>query len=121
MKKLIVLSLSLITLTACNNNSQANDPFDLSTETLENVQERISETYLPKSIIDDYEQENIIITNVCEAEHLQDHDNVDYIFMYKTDDNEYENEVALFSDGEVKRTGASYSVAEETCEEYNFQ
>lgn len=118
MKKIILIPLILIFITACSSNS---NPYEIDTAILDNAQKTISETFLPKSIIDEYSEEDIIITHVCEAQNELERENVDYIFKYKTADNEYESEVAHFiEENEVDRPG-KYSAIEDTCEEYNYQ
>src|SRR5699024_7584412 len=103
MKRLMIIPFLAIVLTACNSNST---PYDIDTETLDYVQENVAQSFMPKSIIDNYDKENIIITNVCQAEHDMGHENVDYIFQYKTDEEEYEREVALYKDkNRVDRSG----------------
>ena len=118
MKKLMIIPFLAILMTACNSNST---PYELDTETLDKVQTKVSESFMPKSIIDNYEKENIIITHICEAEHDLDHENVDYIFQYKTDDDEYESEVALYKDENEVGTTGQYKPIEGTCEEINYQ
>lgn len=118
MKKIIIIPLFVLIVSACNNNSI---PYEVDTETLDYVQERVSESFMPISISDDYEKENIIITNICQAEHPMGHDNVDYIFQYTTDDNEYESDVAIYEDeNEVGKPG-QYEVIDGTCEAVNYQ
>lgn len=118
MKKMIIIPLILIFVTACSSNS---NPYEIDTKKLDNAQKRISETFLPKSIIDEYEKEDIIITQVCEAQNELERENVDYIFKYMTVDEEYESEVAHYiEENEVDRPG-KYSPIEETCEVYNYQ
>lgn len=116
MKKLFFVPFFLILFTACSNDN----PYDIPEDTLNNVQEQIADTYLPQSIGGDYEAENIIIRNVCEAEHPMENDNVDYIFEYSTDDDEYSSDIALYSDGEINH-GAQYEPVDGTCEEYQYQ
>lgn len=116
MKKLFSITLFLMLLTACSNDN----PYDIPEETLDNVQSQIADTFLPKSIGGDYDAENIIIRNVCEAEHPMGNDNVDYIFEYHTDDDEYSSDIALYTDGEIN-LGGQYEPVEGTCEEYNYQ
>lgn len=48
----------------------------------------------------------ILLPHVCEAQNELERENVDYIFKYKTADNEYESEVAHFiEENEVDRPG----------------
>lgn len=118
MKKLIIIPVLAIVLTACQNNS---NPYEIEDETLDFVQESVSNSFMPKSIIDDYEKENIIINSVCEATHDLGHENVDFIFQYTTDDNEYESEVALYKyENRIGTTGEYYAV-EGSCEEVSYQ
>lgn len=118
MKKLMIIPCLAIVMTACNSNST---PYDVDTETLNKVQTEVAESFLPKSIRDNYEKENIIITNVCEAEHDMGYENVDYIFQYKTDDDEHESEVAIYKDENRVGTSGQYYPSEGTCEEVNYQ
>ncbi|GAA3713167.1 hypothetical protein GCM10022378_00080 [Salinicoccus jeotgali] len=118
MKKLIVVPVLALVMTACGSNA---NPYDISDETLDKVQTRVAESFLPKSIIDDYKKEDIIITNICKAEHPLGNENVDYIYQYKTDDDEYESEIGIFkTDDKVKRLG-QYEIVEGTCESVNYQ
>jgi len=116
MKKLVAVTLMFVLLAACGNNN----PYDIPEETLSNVQSQIAETYLPKSLSDDYEAENIVIRNVCEAKHPMGNDNADYVFEYNTEDDEHSSDVVLYSDGEIG-TGGQYEAAEGSCEEYQYQ
>lgn len=118
MKKLMIIPLLAIVMTACNSNS---NPYDVDTETLDKVQKKVTESFMPKSIKENYEKENIIITHVCQAEHDLDRENVDYIFQYKTDDDEYESEVALYKDENRIGSTGQYTSVEGTCEEVNYQ
>lgn len=118
MKKLITIPVLAILMTGCSSNS---NPYDIEDETLDSVQQEVAESFMPKSIIDDYEKENIIVTHICQAEHDLGHENVDYIFQYKTDDNEYESEVAIYKDEDRVGTPGQYKAIEGTCEEVNYQ
>lgn len=118
MKKIMIITTMVLVLSACQNNS---NPYEIEDETLDFVQENVSNSFMPKSIIDDYEKENIIINSVCQATHDLGHENVDFIFQYSTDDDEYESEVALYKDeNKVGRPGQYYAV-EGSCEEVNYQ
>lgn len=116
-KQIICLSLILM-LAACGSNA---NPYDISDETLDKVQTKVAESFLPKSIIDDYKKEDIIITNICKAEHPLGNENVDYIYQYKTDDDEYESEVAIYKDDNKVGTGGQYKEIEDTCESVNYE
>lgn len=118
MKKLIVVPVLALVMTACGSNA---NPYDVSDETLDKVQTRVAESFLPKSIIDDYKKEDIIITNICKAEHPFGNENVDYIYKYKTDDDEYESEVAIYKDDNKVGTGGQYKEIEDTCESVDYQ
>lgn len=116
--KLIICFSLILILAACGSNK---NPYDISDDTLDQVQTRVADVFMPKSIIDNYKKEDIIITNICKAEHPFEYDNVDYIFQFKTADDEYEHEVAIYKDDNKVGTGGQYKEIEGTCKPVNYQ